>query len=308
MKLFKNRGDIYIPKNGKANSTEKKVLFSLLIVIVIFTVAFIALLAGRYNSAAEFFGEGEVTVNDNTEFNEVQLPSITGKTNFLIFETDDTGELLHYIILFQADMDNKAYKAAALSPDMKADGKALTEIYSQGGGAALQKKLTETLGCEIDYYAGFETSSFVDFTDKLGNILYNIDGDIRYSGGKEDDKYTIHLNEGEKKLGGKEISNLLRYYSDEKKDYFSEGELALKTVTTLLNEDNYKKADSLFRLFIKSAKTDITVRNFENGKNSVYVFCMINKDITVYTVNAQYDEACILTQNSAKIIKGYFSK
>ena len=308
MKLFKNRGDIYIPKTGKGSSKEAKILFILLVFIVIFTVVFVALLGHKYHSAAEFFGEGEVTVTQNAENDEMNLPKITGKTNFLVMETDDADRTIHYMILVQADKGSVSYKAAALSTDLNLDGEKIKDIYSTGGGAALQARLTEYLGVEIDYYAVFDTSSFVEFTGKLGSIIYTVNEDIRFSGGGEDDRYTIHLNEGEQKLGGREITNLLRYYSSEKKDYFSESELALKALTGLLNKDNYEKSESLFRLFVKSAKTDITVRDFENGKNSIYVYCAENDAVTIYTVSSNYDENGALTPDSLKEIKGYFTK
>ena len=308
MRLFKNRGDIYIPKTGKGNTKEAKVLFVLLVFIVIFTVVFLALLGTRYKSAAEFFGDGEVTVTQNEVQNSVDLPSLTGKINFLVMETDDTGKELHYLILIQADKASVSYKAAALSTELSLDGKKVKDIFDLGGGAELQARLTEYLGVEIDYYAVFDSASFVEFTGKLGNIIYPLNSDIRFSGGNGDDKYTIHFNEGEEKLTGRDISNLLRYFSSETKDYFSESELALKALTGLLNEENYAKAESLFRLFVKSTTTDITVRDFENGKESLYVYCVKNNDITIYTVKTEYDENGALTQNSAREVKGYFSK
>ena len=308
MRLFKNRGDIYIPKTGKGNTKEAKVLFILLVFIVIFTVVFVALLGNKYKSAAEFFGDGEVTVTQNEVQNSVDLPSLTGKTNFLVMETDDTGKELHYLILIQADKASVSYKAAALSTELSLDGKKVKDIFDLGGGAELQARLTEYLGVEIDYYAVFDSASFVEFTGKLGTIIYPLNSDIRFSGGSSDDKYTIHFNEGEEKLSGRDISNLLRYYDSEAKDYFSESELALKALTGLLNEENYAKAESLFRLFVKSTTTDITVRDFENGKESLYVYCVKNNDITIYTVKTEYDENGALTQNSAREVKGYFSK
>lgn len=308
MRLFKNRGDIYIPKSGKGNSKEARILYVLLVFIVLFTVAFVIFMSNKYKSAAAFFGDGEVTLTEAADNNELILPSISGKTNYLIIETDDEETFPHYLILLQADKDNLAYKAAALSSDMVIDDKSVKDIYLEGGGAALQTRLAEYLGCEIDYYAEFTSSSFVDFTDKLGNIIYPVISDIRFSGGSEDDKYTIHFNEGEQKLSGRDITNLLRYFGEENKDYSLESELALRAVTGLINAENYENAESLFRLFIKSGKTDITVRDFENNKNSIYVFAQKSTEITLYNVTTEFDENNVITQNAVKEIKGYFSK
>ncbi len=307
MKLFKNRGDIYIPKSEYKKSKEEMILKILLIFIIIFTVIFIVLLNHKYKNIAQFFGEGEVTTTQ-IAMEEEELPNISGKTNFLFFETDDRKETIHYIILLQADKDTMAYKVCSLSPDMKIDKQSLFDIYKIGGGASLQTKLTEYFGFEIDNWAEFDNSSFVDFISKFGSMVYYSDEDISFSGGGENDKYTIHVSDGEQNINGKELSNLLRYYSVEKKQYGLENELVLSALTQLLNEENYENCDSLFRLFIKSSSSNITVRDFENSKNAIMIFCLKNEDITVYSTVSEYNKKNILTQQSVKQIKGYFSK
>jgi anionic cell wall polymer biosynthesis LytR-Cps2A-Psr (LCP) family protein len=223
-------------------------------------------------------------------------------------ETDDSNQLIHYLFLLQADKDNLAYKVCALSPSMRLGEKNISEIYADGGGAALQIKMTEYFGLNINYYAQFKTASFVQFTEKLGSFIYNSNEKIRFSGGSGDDKYTIHIDEGESTIKGRDIANLLRYFSQEKENYEAENELILRAVTQLFNEENLEKDEQLFRLFIKSVKTDITVRDFENGKDAVYVFCQLSNDITLYTVQAQVDETNTLVPSSAQEIKSYFNK
>ncbi len=304
MKIFKNRGDIYIPKSNYKSSREARILHILLIVILIFTAVFLVLLSQKYHSAADFFGKGEVTVPEETVTQEV-LPALEGKTNFLVLETDDNRTQIHYLFLVQADKQNKAYKICSLSPQTKIDGKSMYDIYEDGGGASLQTKLTEYLGVPIDYYAAFETTVFVDFVNKLGSFIYPVTDEIQYSGGKEDDTYTLHLTPGEENIDGRTLSNLLRYYSIQEKNYEVENEVLLYAITGLFNAENFEDCDSLFRLFIKSASTNITVRNFENNKEALSVYCNHNKEILLYTVNVHYDNN-ILTQKAVQEIKRNF--
>ena len=306
MKLFKYKGDIYIPKSAYKSSKEARILRILLVFIVIFTSVFLVILSRHYSSAAEFFGKAEITVTENVEQEEI-LPEIEGKTNFLIFQTDEDKTSINFIFMIQADKSSKAYKVCSLSPNMKIDGKSLYDIYSVGGGASLQTKLTEYLGIQLDYYAEFDTTTFNSFATKLGTFIYPVSSDIKYTGGKGDNKYTIHLNEGEQKIDSQTLSNLIRYYSEEKKNYSAENELILYSLTRLFNADNFNDCDSLFRLFIKSASTNITVRNFENGKDALMVFCKANMSITLYSAEVTYEDN-VLSQSSVKEIKGYFGK
>ena len=160
MKIFKNRGDFYIPKSDYKSSKEARILHIILVFTVIFTAVFLVLLSRNYSSAADFFGNGEVTVTQESVTEEV-LPEIEGKTNYLIFETDDFEKSIHYIYLLQADKSGKAYKFCALSPKTLINGEKMIDIYAAGGGASLQTKITEYLGIQIDYYVAFKNSNFV---------------------------------------------------------------------------------------------------------------------------------------------------
>lgn len=312
MKIFKNRGDFYISKSSFSASKQAKILYALLVVIVAFTIVFVIMLHSKYPTMSKFFSEGEVsetTIAEDGEEEETQeaLPSISGKTNFLIYETDDDKTAFHWICLVQADKDNLAYKVASIPIETRIDKESLLDIYLTSGGAGLQKKLTEYFGFEIDYYAGFEYNDFIEFGNKLGNFVYPSIEEVIYSGGKGDDKYSLHINEGEQTISAKELTNLLRYYSAKKKNYALENEIVLQALTNLLNPDNYEDSDSLFKLFVKGTATDISVRDFENARDALMVFCKRNKEITLYSSQAELQDNQ-LTQKSVKEIKGYFNK
>jgi len=308
VRLFKNRGDIYISKSGANSSKQAKILFTLLIFIVIFTVAFLVFLSQRYDSVAEFFAKGEVTqAEDIIPIEDDNLPKISGKTNFLIMETDDEETEIHYIFLLQADKDNLAYKVTSLPVDMTVKDKNIYDIFSEGGAAALQTQLTEFFGFDIDYQVQFKASAFAEFLNKLGSFVYTANQEIKFSGGEEDDTYSLRITAGEQKLSGKEISSLVRYYAQEEKNYQAENELLLRALTGLLNQDNYQNAEALFRQFIKAGNTNITVRDYENGKNALMIYCTKNDDITGYSAVPEMDGDA-LSAESLKQIKGYFSK
>ena len=238
---------------------------------------------------------------------EDNLPNISGKTNFLIMETDDEEEELHYIFLLQADKDNLAYKIASLPVDMTVDGTDIYTVFHEGGAAALQKRLTEYFGFEIDYQVQFKASAVAEFLNKLGSFVYTANQDIRFSGGSGEDTYSLRITNGEQKLSGKEINSLIRYYAQEEKNYQAENELIRAALTGLLNRDNYQNAEALFRQFIKAGNTDITVRDYENGKNALMIYCTKNEDITAYFVALQPEETEVSAE-SMKQLKGYFSK
>lgn len=310
MKIFKNRGDIYITKSRFKSSKEQRILLILLAVILIFTIVFVALLSNKYHTMANFFGGDNPALTQPAEDGEEEevMPEISGKTNLLVFETDDNKTVIHYIYLIHTDSDNLSYKVSVLSPKMRIDKKSITDIFETGGGASLLTKMSEYLGIEIDYFVQFTRTKFNEFSADLGDFIYLNSETLRFNSGTGDDDYALRINEGEQKLNGKEFSNLLRYYSNEKPNFSLANELVLYAVTQVVNSDNLEDSQMLFRKFIDASSTNITVRDFENNKDKTYVFSKKNTDVTVYSCAAQFDENGVAAQESVREIRSYFSK
>lgn len=307
MKIFKHRGDIYVSKSGYKSSREERILLIILAFIVAITVAFLVALNNKYDSFSDFIAGDDVTVSESYKDDSIALPQIEGKRNFIVFETDDEESIIHFAYLIQMDGDNMSYKVCTLSPNMTIDGESLYDIFLLGGGALVQSRLTSFLGIDIDYYIDFEYSDFVEFVNSLGNVIYPMPSAIKHNGGAEGDHYAIRVSEGEQSLSGKDNINLMRYFSNEKVNLATCNELVLYSLTQLFSEENYNRCDSLFRLFISNASTNITVRDFENGRDSIMVFCYKNNDLTVYSCNASFKKNQ-LTAESMQEIKGYFNK
>lgn len=309
MKIFKNRGDIYISKSTYKSSTEERILLILLALIVIFTAVFAVILNTKYSSVKEFFAGDEVTTEAAGINPDDELPVIDGKRNFLVFETDSKKSTIHYIFLVQADRDNLAYKICSLSPKTVIDSVSINDIYTSGGGAALQTKLTAYLGVDIDYYADFDKDDFIAFINKLGSFVYPSDESIKFNDSVDnEDTYSVRMSKGEENVSGNTLSGVLRYYSNDNIKLEKANQVIIYALSGLFNEKNFEDSQSLFRLFINSSNTNITVRDFQDNIDAVEVFCKKNTDISVYTTNAEYDEKNVLLPESAKQIKSLLAE
>lgn len=309
MKIFKNRGEIYISKSNYKSSTEERILLILLALIILFTAVFSVILSHKYSSVKEFFAGDEVITEQAAKNPEDALPQISGRRNFLVFETDSKKTVIHYIFLVQADRDNMAYKICALSPKTVIDSQSINDIYSSGGGPALQTKLTGYLGIDIDYYTDFGKDDFIAFVNKLGTFIYPSDESVKYhESANSNDTYSVRINKGEENMTGNSLSGLLRYYSYDDVKLDKVNQIIIYALTGLINEKNFNDSQSLFRLLINSSQTNITVRDFQDNIDSLEVYSKKNTDISVYTTNAQYDENNVLVPESAKQIKSQLSE
>lgn len=309
MKIFKHRGEIYISKNDNKRTREERILFSLLALILIFTIVFFVILSNKYSSVKEFFGSDDVTTVVVEQVIEDELPEISGRKNFLIFQTNKDQSDIHYIFLIQADRDNLAYKICSLSSDMKIDGETIYDIFMMGGGPALQTKLTAYFGVNIDYYAMFTDDNFIELVNKLGSFNYESDEVIKYDSDlNKNDSYSIRIKKGTQKITGTELSELLRYYSEDNKNPTKANQIMLYALVNLINVENFEDSQALFRLFINSSTTNITVRNFQDNFDALKIFCYKNSQITVYAPEITVDSTKNITPESMKTIKSYFSE
>lgn len=311
MRIFKNRGDIYIPKSGYKSSKEEQILLSLLGVIVVFTLVFVIVMGNKYDfSMKNFFASDKVIEeqqqNENISTTQL-LPAISGRSNYLLIETNDKKDTVFYAVLIQADRDNVAYKATTLSPNTLIGNKTINQSFADGGIQGLFADMNSYFGFEINYYAHFTNSTFKDFVGDLGTFLYPSPESFKFSGGEGADEYSIRINEGEATINSKTLSNLLRYYTNEAKTYAIPNEIVLYALVGLIDEESQEDAQELFRTFIDDCSTNITVRDFAGATDAMTVFTKSTDSIKVYSCVAQYDQNFELTQDSLKDIKGYFN-
>lgn len=306
MRIFKNRGDIYFSKTNKKKSAEQRILIIALIIIVIFTLIFVSVLAVKNDfSAKKFFSPDDIQITQSEEEQEEQLPQVSGKNNFITFVSQDDNLL--FAILIQVDLDNISYKVSTLKASTVCDGSSLFDIYKQSGAQNVQKAVESLLGTDFDYYISMESNKFSEFFDELGDFNYPVLSDIKFKSSNKDTGYSIRLKAGEQKLSGNHVVNLLRYYLDEENNSSAANDLILNSLLQKINSKNAQKSESLFRLFMTSADTNITVRDFSMAGDGLVVLSNDRTGAGAYSAVAEYNGSNI-SKESLQKIKGYFVK
>ena len=305
MRLFKNRGDIYVPKTKFKSDVEQKVLILILAFIIVFTAVFVIFIGFKYDfSAKKFFTPDDLKVvaveNDDV------LPQVSGKKNYLfIMNNEDTNEM-YFCTVIQVDLDTLSYKAATIKNDTQIEGKKLSEIYANAGGAGVQTNLNAYLGINIDYYVDESVNNFSDWFDSLGKVNYTLIDDVRY---KDTSRYgfNIKLKSGEQVLDGDKASKLLRYFAGEGDNISTVNDIFLAALSQQINAENYDQREKLFNVFIEKSETNFTVKDFTESVDGLKVLSDDTTGVNVYNVNTSC-ESGKLTEQSLSDIKAYFAK
>lgn len=294
-----------MPKTKFKSDVEQKVLISILAFIIVFTTVFVIFIGFKYDfSAKKFFTPDDLKVvaveNDDV------LPQVSGKKNYLfIMNNEDTKEM-YFCTIIQVDLDTLSYKAATIKNDTQIEGKKLSEIYANAGGAGVQTNLNAYLGINIDYYVDESVNNFSDWFDSLGKVNYTLIDDVRY---KDTSRYgfNIKLKSGEQVLDGDKASKLLRYFAGEGDNISAVNDIFLAALSQQINAENYDQREKLFNIFIEKSETNFTVKDFTESVDGLKVLSDDTTGVNVYNVNTSCENGK-LTEQSLSDIKAYFAK
>lgn len=303
MRIFKNRGDIYISSSRVKGDLEQKLLIAALVFVVAFTAVFLLVFGIKYDFSFKAFVTPE-DLKPQQDESEQLLPQVQGKTNLLFLLSNENTDELYACALFQADMDTVSYKSCALSPDTLCGSETLSQIYLSRGAAGVSSGLSRLFGVEIDYYADFNYTDYSDFYDTLGSVNYTVLSEVRY---KDTSRYgyNIRVSEGEQTLSGDDAVKLLRYYISHEKNFSAANELILACVSQHINAENYEKSDRIFSKFIECAETNITVRDYTAHRNDLTVLSSETTGVNVYGVNAVYDGSSVISDSVRDIVSSF---
>ena len=305
MRLFKNRGDIYIPSTREKADIEQKVLLIVLVFVVIFTAVFLLIFGIKYDfSVKNFFTPDDLQQQEEEVVQ--QLPEVQGKTNYLLILSNKNTQEMYFCSLFQADMDTVSYKSCTFSPQTVADENSVSQIYKNSGAAGVANSLSRLFGIEIDFYIDMDYSDYATMFDYLGSVNYTVLNDVRY---KDTSRYgyNIRISAGNQKLDGDNAVKLMRYYVSQENNYTAVNEILLSAASQHMNEENYANRESVFSRFIEYSQTDFTVRDFTQKQNNLLVLSSSTTGVNIYSVPVIY-EGKNLTSDSVSDILGYFSK
>lgn len=304
LRIFKNRGDFYIPATKFKSDREQKILLAILAFVVAFTAVFILIVGIKYDfSAKKFFTPKNINVEEIDNINV--LPEVEGKNNFLFIMKNDVTEDIYVCSLIQVDLDNFAYKVSTLDVNTNIEGNDINNIYKRGGAGNVVNAINNLLGIDIDYFIDLSVKKYKEMFDVMGNINYTVLSDIRY---KDTSTYgfNIKIKEGDQNINGDTASKLMRYYLTEKR-YDLVNEILLTSLSQQINPENYEKREKLFSRFIDSAATNITIKSFSEGDNGMRVLSSENTGANVYSAYPIYEDNNIIS-SSIDDIRGYFVK
>lgn len=298
-----------MPKSNMKSDREQKLLFAGLGVLITGALVVLILFGVRYNfSLKEFFRPDDLqTAAESGDTQNVNLPDVSGKTNFVVLETDNDEEYFHFALLVQFDMDAKTFKAAAVGPDVRAENTALSQVYEQGGTQGVLRALASEFDLTVDNYFTFTDKNFTSMFDELGSAEYAFTDSIRDSLDGSDGFY-VRVGSGEQKIDGDLALRLIRYYCQMQNDYTACNDFLVSMLTSLFNDDLYTdRLDRFSSIINTTSDTDMTVSDYTQLEDVLQVACSEFTGMNVYYPEIETENGTF-TDESVQSIRSSFSK
>lgn len=309
MKLFKNRGNIYVPKSVLKSDKEQKILLVCLAAVVVITVAVVLVFGVKYDFSFKEFVKpdslGNVE-NQNVE-EQLSLPQVSGKKDYVFVETGSEGTSVRFAVLLQVDLDTYAYKSTVLKGSTLIGNKTISELFVQQGGTDLCNALNNEFSASFDKYIATDDKNFAELFNDIKQVSYPISSAIRVNTSGSD-SFNLRLKEGEQKLNGEKALKLMRYYVDVAGDYSSANDFALNCVTQFLSPETLQNKDEIFKNIVNLSQTNITVKDYTVADDALTVLGDSRTAMSVYSAETSVDKNGKITDESISSIKGYFAE
>lgn len=190
----------------------------------------------------------ENSQNKNEDMSNIySVDELTGKSNVLFAVKDETNAIdLCFIVL--ADFDEKSMQIKIVD-----DKSAATRMYNTDGEKGLKNYVLGRYNISVDKYAVFQEKDFKLFLSKFDGIMINVPERIDY---KSYD-FNLLLEQGQQSISGDIAYKLLKVCSKDRIE-----SVLCDIVNSVLTPKIIDKSESLFKTFVNSSVTDISIVDY----------------------------------------------
>lgn len=261
-KIFSNR--------KKLNGTTKNFIIAFAIFIVILGISSVVLflhsLDFDLNNLVESTTEYEETTTESTEEN-YSVENLSGSSNIMFTILNDENKI-EFVFCTFIDFYNKTFKIKQIDGDAQLSFgeiyKSVNGIYAESSVDGLKSFIQSCYDVKIDKFAMFKKSDFKKFLSNFDGIEIDVTEDVNY----QSPEFNLELKAGKQALSSEKAVNYLFVC-----DKIDREKALCDVISSLLKSQYIKEADILFKKFVNSCKTDISVIDFSDSMETIKVYC-----------------------------------
>ena len=204
--MFKRNHKFKTAKQDKRGGILNFLYAFLAFALVFGSISAVVILKHNDVSLEDLFSDKTVAVTDDdgTDASGVDLnKELTGRANILLYCAESDASAIHFLIMVDADMDDRTFRVHPLGTEKP---EYLTAL-STGGYKALIAAVEKNEGVEIDKYVASNPDTFALAINYMGGLEYTVDERIEY----RTDDYTLILTQGDQTIKGETLLKFFKY-------------------------------------------------------------------------------------------------
>ena len=239
-------------------------------VLIILVVSCLAILKKYdFDIRTAMGGEPETTTEAVSQ-ETTRLQTQAEKTYFFWCADSEKGGL-HFAWLVKFRVPEMAASVCALPLDMMlSDGaETIDSYFKKYGENATVESLEKQLGLTVDGYIGSDDESFKAMINYFGGMNITVPEQIEYRGGE----YTVILVKGKQNLMADTLFKYMRYLGIlGPRGYKLQASALMEMFDSVFRERNAGKSERYFSKLSNTVKTDLTIVDFLEAKESIEAF------------------------------------
>lgn len=227
--------------------------------------------------------EDTTIVSDNTSNTLTgeakSINSLTGHSNimFVLLDSDDEIESVFCTIV---DFDDQSFRVKQVSGDSyiahNKTSQSVNDIYEKDYIDGLEKMFYNQWNISIEKYVVFNYNDLKQFFSWFNGVTVNVSKDINYNSSE----YNLELNKGKQVLSGEKALNYLLACENSAKE-----SVICDIISSILKPEYVDNAYTLFKEFVNSSKTNISVIDYSESIDTLKTYCYAKDRFAVTPYN-----------------------
>ncbi|MBQ7043056.1 MAG: LCP family protein [Clostridia bacterium] len=270
--MFKRNHKFKTAKQDKRSGMLNFLYAFLAFALVFGSISAVVILKHNDISLEDIFSDKTVAVTDNDRTDTLDTvdlnKELSGQANILLYCAQSDASAIHFLIMVDADMDDRTFRVHPLGTE---NPEYLTAL-SRGGYKELIAAVEKHEGVEIDKYVASNPDTFALAINYMGGLEYTVDERIEY----RTDDYTLILTQGDQTIKGETLLKFFKYCKTLGTDGMRrQGQIVCAMIDNFITAENVEKGITIYQKVLSkiNSASDVSYVEMSSALQMLKLLC-----------------------------------
>ncbi len=286
--MFNKNHEFKTSKQDKRGTVKRFIGVFLAFALVLGSISAVVIIKNNDISLENIFA-GKTTANsgedgsDSTIDDDELDEKLTGEANILLYCADEQMTEIYFMILVEADMDERSFTVYPVNTE----GNGYISALSSGGCKGLVSAVESQEGVTVDRYISSNPDTFALAINYMEGLEYSVEKRIEY----RNDDYTLILTEGDQTIKGETLLKYFRYCKTLGDDGLNQqGKLVCRMIENFITAENVENGMEIYQKVLEKLDTASDISYIEASKAMQPLRLLCSAEGEKFTVSVASDE------------------